>query len=106
MFARKISMQLKPLARAEFTATMEKEILPLLRKQKGFVDELCFRRPGGTEVFGISLWEMKEDAEYYNREVYPKVFKLFEKWIEKPVTVETYEVLNSTFHKYFARIAA
>ena len=106
MFARKITMQLKPYACADFTRTMENEILPLLSKQKGFVDELCFRLPGGTEVFAISLWEKKEDAEYYNREVYPKVFSFFEKWIEKPPTVETYEVLNSTFHKYFARLAA
>jgi hypothetical protein len=33
MFARHVSMHLKPNTRAEFTQTIENEILPLLKKQ-------------------------------------------------------------------------
>jgi hypothetical protein len=40
MFARTVSIHLRPNSVAEFTQTIETEILPLLRKQKGFEDEL------------------------------------------------------------------
>src|SRR5260370_7619920 len=71
MFARKVSMQLKSTV-AEFTQTLEKEVIPLLRKQKGFRDEITLVAPGGKQVFGISLWDQAENAEASNRGPYPK----------------------------------
>ena len=55
MFARSISIHLKPNTVAEFTRLIETETLPLLRKQKGFRDEMTFVVPGGSEAVGISL---------------------------------------------------
>jgi len=52
MFARRVYLHLKPNSATEFTRRVEKEIIPLLRKQKGFQDEIG---QGGTEAFGISL---------------------------------------------------
>jgi len=76
MFARHVTMQLKPNTRAEFTQTIENEILPLLKKQHGFQDEIVFVAPGsGTEGIAISLWDKKEDAETYLRGSYPEVLK-------------------------------
>jgi hypothetical protein len=49
---------------------------PLLRKQKGFQDEITFIGMGGTEAFGISLWEKVENAMAYNRGTYPEVTKI------------------------------
>ena len=49
MFARSISIHLKPNSVAEFTRLIEKEALPLLRKQKGFRNEITFAVPGGAE---------------------------------------------------------
>src|SRR5258708_23180259 len=66
MFARKVSMQLKSTV-VEFTQTMEKEVIPLLRKQKGFRDEITLVAPRGNQVFGISLWYRAEDADAYSR---------------------------------------
>ncbi|MGB7022243.1 MAG: hypothetical protein WBD73_00450, partial [Candidatus Acidiferrales bacterium] len=70
MFARKVSMNLKPHSVAEFTQRIERDVLPLLRKQKGFQDEISFVGPGEMKAFGISLWENKENAETYNRGTY------------------------------------
>ncbi len=106
MFARKVTMQLKPYTVAEFTRLMDMEIIPLLRKQKGFLDQVSFLLPGEKEVFGISFWELKEHADNYNISVYPQVTKLLDKYLETPPKVETFEVLNSTFHKFVARVAA
>jgi heme-degrading monooxygenase HmoA len=99
-------MQLKSNSIAEFTKTIEKDILPLLRKQKGFQDEITFVVPGGTEAFAISLWDNRENAETYNRETYPEVAKILARVVEGTPKVETYEVANSTFHKVAAAVAA
>ena len=84
---------------ASFTEQMEKEILPMLRKQKGFKDEITFVAPGGTKAFGISLWDRREDAETYGRETYPQVEKILIKFSDGTPRVTVYEVASSTFHK-------
>ncbi|SRR6266542_3980193 len=106
MFSRNVSIHLKPNSVAEFTRTLDREIIPLLRKQKGFQGEITLVVPGGTEAVGISLWDEKENAEAYNRETYPAVLRALAKVVEGTPQVQTYEVSNSTFHKIAARVAA
>jgi len=105
MFARSVHLQLKSNSVAELTRTIDKEIIPLLRKQEGFQDEITFIAPGGTEAIAISLWDQKENAEAYNRGTYPQVLKALLKVIEGSPQVQIYEVTNSTFHKIAARVA-
>ncbi len=99
MFARKVSMHLKPNSAAEFTRRLENQVIPMLRKQKGFQDEITFLTTGGKDAFGISLWDRTEDAEAYSRGTYPEVAKLLATVVEGTPQVETYEVATSTFHK-------
>jgi hypothetical protein len=106
MFARSVSMNLKPNNTAEFTRTINDEVVPLLRKQKGFLDEIVLAVPGKTEAVGISLWDRKDSAEAYNRDTYPQVQKTLAKVLEGTPVVKTYEVTNSTFHKIAAHAAA
>ncbi|PYU23728.1 MAG: hypothetical protein DMG32_15605 [Acidobacteria bacterium] len=106
MFARRVSMHLKPNSVAELTQRLEKEIIPMLRKQQGFQDEIMFVVPGGMEAFGISLWERAENAEAYNRGTYPKVAKILASVVEGTPQVETYNVSNSTFHKIVTPVTA
>jgi heme-degrading monooxygenase HmoA len=107
MFARHVSMHLKPNTRAEFAQTLEKEIIPLLRKQKGFQDEIAFvAAGGGTPVVAISLWDKKEDAQAYERAAYPDVLKTLSTVVEGTPEVQDFEVTNSTFQKISALVAA
>lgn len=106
MFARSISIHLKPNSIGEFTRLIETETLPLLRKQKGFRDEMTFVVPGGSEAVGISLWDQKENADAYSRDAYPGVLKTLGKVIEGTPQVRIYEVSNSSFHKIAAHAAA
>lgn len=99
MFAREVVLQLKPNVVQEFPVTFEKEILPLLRRQKGFLDELLLVTPEKKEVAAISLWETKENAESYNRELYPQIEKIAARFIEGIPVVKKYEAEYSTFHK-------
>ena len=106
MYARRVTLNLKPNSRADFIRTLETEIIPVLRKQNGFQDEITFVSPTGTEAFGVSLWESKENAESYNRGSYVEVTKILSKVVEGTPRVETYEVVNSTFHKIAATAKA
>jgi heme-degrading monooxygenase HmoA len=106
MFARSISFRLKPDSIAAFTKLIEDEALPLLRRQKGFKDELTLFVPGGRDAVGISLWDSRESAEAYNSQGYPEVLKALRNLVEGTPQVNTYEVANSTYHKIAARGAA
>ena len=106
MFARRVTMHLKPNCVAEFTQRLEKDVVPLLRKQKGFQDEITFVGQSGTEAFAISLWDKAENAEAYNRATYSEVTKILATVIDGNPQVETYDVANSTFHKIAVAVAA
>jgi quinol monooxygenase YgiN len=83
--------------------TIEKEILPLLRKQKGFLEEVVMTAPNQIETVAISLWEEKEYAEKFNREAYPEIVKLLNKYVEGIPVVKEYELKYATipvFHKF------
>ena len=106
MFARNVSIRLKPNMLSDYTRTFEKEILPLLRKQKGFKDEITFANASGVDVTAISLWENKTDAEAYNTNTYPQVLKTMARFIEGTPKVQSSEVVNSTFHNNAVPVAA
>ena len=103
MFARTVRMQLKPNSGAEFTLMVEKDVIPVLRKQQGFRDEITFLPSDGKEAVAISLWEQKENAEAYHRGAYPEALKAMGKVVEGTPQVQNSEVSNSTWHKIAAR---
>jgi len=102
MYARRVSMKLRPNNTLEFTQRLEKDVLPILRKQAGFRDEITFVAPGGTEAFGLSLWDSKANADTYDKAHYAEVTKILSKIVDGTPRVEAYEVANSTFHKIAA----
>jgi len=95
-------MKLKANSAVEFNRIIENEVLPLLRKQKGFRDEITFIAPERSEAVGNSFWDTKEDAQAYNSTSYPEILKALSKVVEGTPTVETFEVSNSTCHKISA----
>jgi hypothetical protein len=106
MFARTVSIHLKPNMLSDYTRTFDQDILPLLRKQHGFKDEITFSGPGGIDVTAISLWDNKTSADTYNANTYPEVLKTMARFIEGTPKVQTSEVVNSTFHKLAAGVSA
>jgi len=106
MYARSVSFHLKPGRSAEFTRLLDKDVIPVLRKQKGFQDEIALVAAGGADAVGISVWDLKESAETYARGAYPGVLKALEQVVEGTPQVQTYEVSNSTFHRIGARTTA
>jgi hypothetical protein len=106
MFARNVSIHLKPNMLSDYTRMFDKDILPLLRRQNGFRDEITFAGPGGVDVTAISLWENKADAEAYNTNTYPEVLRTLARFIEGTPKVHTADVVTSTLHKIAVPVAA
>ena len=106
MFARNVSIHLKSNMLSDYTRTFEKDVLPLLRKQNGFKDEITFAGAGGVDVTAISLWENKNDAEAYNTNIYPEVLKTIARFMEGTPKVQTSDVVTSTLHKIAVPAAA
>jgi hypothetical protein len=102
MFARNVHLQLKPNTATQFTETLEKEILPVLRKQPGFQEEIAFIVPNGNEAYAISFWETKEKAEQYGRGAYPEVLRTLGKVVQGTPEILGYEVCSSTIPKLTA----
>jgi hypothetical protein len=99
MFARNVSIHLKSNMLSDYTRSFENEILPLLRKQKGFRDEITLSNPSSLDAIAISLWETRADAEAYNTKTYPEVLKTLARMIDGTPKVQTFESVTSTFHK-------
>ena len=98
MFARNISFHLKSNMLSDYNRTLENEILPLLRKQKGFKEEITLSNPGSQDAIAISLWENKANADAYNTTTYPEVLKKLARMIDGTPKVQEFESVTSTFH--------
>lgn len=99
MFARFVTIQLKPKMTVEFKQTMETAVLPVLNRQPGFQDELVLVAPDGREAIRISFWDTQQHAEAYSQKSYPEVQQLLSKTIDSTPVVRAYEVPIVTFQK-------
>ena len=104
MFARHVTLKLKADSVTRLPRIIENEILPLLRIQKGFRDEITLISTERSLAIGISLWNTKEEAEAYNQTGYSEVLKALSIVVEGTPALETFEVgtfevAYSTFYK-------
>jgi hypothetical protein len=97
MFARKVAARLKPNSLTEFTNLMEREILPWLQKQEGFLGLITLAVPDSREVATISFWDHQGNAQVYNASGYPEVLKILGELLDGTPYVKTFEVIGSTF---------
>ena len=92
-FARNVHFQIKNGKEQEFASLFEKDVLPMLRKQNGFLEEVTLVNPKGAHA--ISLWDNRQNADTYQTATYPQVLAKLTTVIEGTPTVETYENVTS-----------
>ncbi len=97
MFARKVAARLKPNSLTKFTNLMEREILPWLRKQEGFLDLITLASRDGREVATISFWDLKGKAQANNSYGCPEALKILGEILEWTSDVKMFDVVSSTF---------
>jgi hypothetical protein len=78
---------------------LRRKFCPCFASRRGFLDELLLVTPEKREAVAISLWETKEYAEAYNRELYPQIEKIVARFSEGIPVVKKFEAEYSTFHK-------
>jgi len=103
MFARLIEINARSGKASELVRTINEKILPVLKKQNGFVDETILT--SDTEpnrIIGLGLWNSQEDAERYQREQYPKINAILAPLLENAPVIRTFKVLTSTTHRIAA----
>jgi hypothetical protein len=91
----------------EFVKVIKNEVLPILKKQAGFLEILPFfpEKMREDKVFTVSLWMTKADAERYEREFYPKVVNILKPFLTTPVNVNYY-TLETTLCEHFVEALA
>jgi heme-degrading monooxygenase HmoA len=103
MFARVVETATKPGKSQDVANTITEKILPFLRQEPGFLDEMVLTSDmESNRVLGISFWKTREDAERYDREQFPKVNEILSNLIETPPMIRTFHVHTSTPHKIAA----
>jgi len=107
MFTRVVEVNSKPGKSHEVANAINEKVLPILRKQSGFLDETVLTsETEPNRVMALSFWKTKEDADRYQREQFAKVTEILSSLIESPPTVRTFNVHTSTPHKIAAGKAA
>jgi len=92
-YARNVHFQIKTGKEKELNTLFEKEVLPVLRKQNGFQEEVTLVNTKGAHF--ISLWDNKANADHYGNSPYPSVLAKLTEYIVGTPQVETYENVSS-----------
>ena len=97
MFARAVSIKVKPDCEAELTRILEQEVIPRFRQERDFLGLLAFIRPDGTEALSISLWD-KEKSAGANCPASLSALAALARVVRGTPSVQVYKVSNSTLH--------
>ena len=100
MFTRVVELTSKSGKAKELSNTINEKVVPILKKQTGFVDEtVLVSDTESTRVLGLSFWNSKKDAERYHREQYPKIQEMLKHLLETEPVIGTFDVHTSTTHR-------
>lgn len=106
MFARILEFVPKLEKKEEFIRVVKNDVLPILRKQHGFLEILpFFPEIKNEKVITISLWTEKKDAERYELEAYSKVEEILKPYLTTPITFKFYMV-ETTLCEHFEKTLA
>lgn len=100
MIARHIQVNLKPERYNEFKTLYENEILPILKRQNGFLDEVALvTEPNMDRHIVLTLWKTKMDAENYQKREFPRIMEMLKPFLTGTPNVEYFTVEHTTFRK-------
>ncbi len=107
MFARIVEFVPKMEKKEEFVKVVRNEILPILRKQPGFLEIIpLFPETITEKLVTITFWSEKENAERYEREVLPRVEEILKPFATTPVTYKHYNVENTLCEHFVSALVA
>jgi len=103
MFARILEFIPKPETKEELVKVIKNQVLPIVKKQTGFLEVLpFFPEINNEKAFIVSLWSEKKFAQSYEREWFPKVEEIMKPYLNTPVTYKYYQ-LETTVCEHFEK---
>ncbi len=107
MYTRVVELTSKSGKARELCNTIDDKVLPILKRQTGFVDEtVIVSDTEPNRILALSYWHSREDAQRYEREQFDTVQKTVQNLLETAPVVRTFDVHSSTAHKVTAEKAA
>jgi heme-degrading monooxygenase HmoA len=108
MFARILNCEVKPEKKEEFVRIVKSQVVPILKKQTGFLEILPFfpEKAGEGKAVNISLWATRSDAERYEREMYPKVVEILKPYLTAVIEVNRYNLETSLCEHFVNALTA
>lgn len=88
--ARTVRFPIHAGKKAEFTKLFNSELLPLLKSQDGFKDEIML--VNDDHVLGISVWSGPDKLTKYVTSTYPKIEQKLSSLLNGKVEVSTWEM--------------
>jgi len=103
MFARIVEFTTKLEKKEELVKVIRNEVLPILKKQTGFMEILpFFPETKNEKVVFVSLWMEQKHAERYEHEVFPKIEQLLQPFLTSPIAFRPYKV-ETTLCEHFVQ---
>jgi quinol monooxygenase YgiN len=107
MFTRIVEITAKTGKSHELAKTIQDKVLPILKKQHGFVDEtVLLSETEPDRLIAQSTWNKREDAERYHNNDYKLVRETVEQLMEGDPVVRTFRLHSSTVQRSAAGKAA
>ena len=107
MFARIVEFIPKLEKKEELVKVLRNEVLPILKKQTGFMEILpFFPETKNEKVITVTLWTEKRYAERYEHDAFPKVEEILQTYLTTPITFKTYNVETTLCEHFVHALAA
>ena len=107
MFARIVELFPKLEKQQELLDVARREVLPVLRKQPGFLELLPFiPEVEGDRLVAVTLWAERRDVDRFVREAFPKVSDLVRPYLVAPITSRHYTLESSFCQHFFEALTA
>ena len=107
MFTRVVEVNTKNGKAKDVCRTIQEKVLPILKSQNGFVDEVTLVSTSNpNRVLALSFWRTREDAQQYQSQQFQNVTNLIRSQLEADPKIETYDLESSTVHQIAASKAA
>jgi hypothetical protein len=99
MFARMLTMDVKPGKASSLAAAVEEKVLPTLRKFQGFRDQLTMLSPDGRKMVAMSFWDSAPQAGAYESQGWPAVIDVYRPFADSAPVLTTYDLKVSTAYQ-------
>lgn len=107
MFARILEFVPRMEKKEEFIRVVKNEVMPILKKQNGFLEILPFVPEIKTEkVMTVTLWNDKKDFLRYEKEWLPKVEEIIRPYLTTPLVVHNHYTVETTLCEHFEKALA